>query len=414
MDFDDDFIWASTALKIEAKQIKCNGQTEGRREKKQKDDNHKTDATRKTAEKNKKAAKAKKAKKDKKATKTKHAKKAKKDKKNKTMTNYEKKAETSKTAADHSKSADVDFADAVVKRARRAKNEDTPCNESDAKPGDCIRVGSDCAGYGSDFLSLMLLGVNAVLVFVAEKDALKRELMKATHRGDVDFSKVIMYHDITKRDCNLAPYVDVFFTSAPCQPFSPAGRNEGLEDSQHRGVVIFHSVDYVQCKRPRLVVIENVKGLSQGKNKKILERILNALRDLGYTVEWKILNTKDSCIPQSRPRLYIVGIRSRHLVSSIEFPCCLRQSPPLESFIDIDDVRPATDRPTTTTFQLALAKAREVFGDRKCNESLVVVDTGATEQFSTVMEGCMPCITKSRGRPWQPCVCHAASFEFHC
>ena len=414
MDFDDDFIWASTALKIEAKQIKCNGQTERRREKKQKDDNHKTDATRKTAEKNKKAAKDKKAKKDKKATKTKHAKKAKKDKKNKTMTNYEKKAETSKTAADHSKSADVDFADAVVKRARRAKNEDTPCNESDAKPGDCIRVGSDCAGYGSDFLSLMLLGVNAVLVFVAEKDALKRELMKATHRGDVDFSKVIMYHDITKRDCNLAPYVDVFFTSAPCQPFSPAGRNEGLEDSQHRGVVIFHSVDYVQCKRPRLVVIENVKGLSQGKNKKILERILNALRDLGYTVEWKILNTKDSCIPQSRPRLYIVGIRSRHLVSSIEFPCCLRQSPPLESFIDIDDVRPATDRPTTTTFQLALAKAREVFGDRKCNESLVVVDTGATEQFSTVMEGCMPCITKSRGRPWQPCVCHAASFEFHC
>jgi DNA-cytosine methyltransferase len=414
MDFDDDFIWASTALKIEAKQIKCNGQTERRRDKKKKDENHKTDATHKTAEKNKKAAKAKKAKKDKKATKTKHAKKAKKDKKNKTMTNYEKKAETSKTAADHSKSADVDFADAVVKRARRAKNEDTPCNESDAKPGDCIRVGSDCTGYGSDFLSLMLLGVNAVLVFVAEKDALKRELMKATHRGDVDFSKVIMYHDITKRDCNLAPYVDVFFTSAPCQPFSPAGRNEGLEDSQHRGVVIFHSVDYVQCKRPRLVVIENVKGLSQGKNKKILERILNALRDLGYTVEWKILNTKDSCIPQSRPRLYIVGIRSRHLVSSIEFPCCLRQSPLLESFIDIDDVRPATDRPTTTTFQLALAKAREVFGDRKCNESLVVVDTGATEQFSTVMEGCMPCITKSRGRPWQPCVCHAASFEFHC
>ena len=194
---------------------------------KKKDENHKTDATHKTAEKNKKAAKAKKAKKDKKATKTKHAKKAKKDKKNKTMTNYKKKAETSKTAADHSKSADVDFADAWVKRARRSKNADeTPCNESDAKPGDCIRVGSDCAGYGSDFLSLMLLGVNAVLVFVAEKDALKRELMKATHRGDVDFSKVIMYHDITKRDCNLAPYVDVFFTSAPCQPFSPAGRNE--------------------------------------------------------------------------------------------------------------------------------------------------------------------------------------------
>ena len=153
---------------------------------KQKDKKHKTDKTHNNAEKNKKAAKDKKTKKDTTAKKAKHAKKAKKDKKDTAN-----KAGTSKTAADHSKSADVDFADAVVKRARRAKNDDT-CNESDAKPGDCIRVGSDCTGYGSDFLSLMLLGVNALLVFVAEKDAGKRELMKATHRGDVDFSKVIV------------------------------------------------------------------------------------------------------------------------------------------------------------------------------------------------------------------------------
>ena len=410
MDSDDDYVMnphaeASTA-KVKTNETECKGKTKTRRDHNKKDKKHKPD------KKHTKAKKGKKDKKDKKETaeKAKNAKKAKKANKNETAktANNAKKAMTSKTAADHSKRAesdDVDFADSVVKRARRSKNaDDTPCNESDAKPGDCIRVGSDCTGYGSDFLALKLLGVNAVLVFVAEKNAGKRELMRATHRDDVDFSKVIVYHDITKRDCNLAPYVDAFLTSAPCQAFSQAGKQEGLEDSQHRGVVIFHSVEYVRCKRTRLVVIENVKGLSQGKSNKILDKTLNALRDLGYTVEWKILNTRHSAIPHSRPRLYLVGIRSRHLVCSIEFPRCLRTSPSLESFLDIDDVRPDTDRPTTTTFQRALVKAREVFGDRKCNEALVVVDTGATESFCTVMEGCVPCITKSRGRPWQPCI----------
>jgi DNA-cytosine methyltransferase len=260
-----------------------------------------------------------------------------------------------------------------------------------------ITVGSDCAGYGSDFIALTMLKVPVRLVFVSESATGKRELMKAAHH-DVDFSKVTVYHDITKRDNTRAPYVDAFFTGAPCQAYSAAGLQRGLEDLQHRGVVVFHSLDYVRCQRPKLVVIENVKGLSTGANKQILETIVSVLQDLGYTVEWKILNTKDNGIPHSRPRLYLVAVRTRFLAKPIEFPARAKCAD-LAQFIDMDDKRPISDAQGGVCFTTAMKKALEKFGEKTLGGPvLVVVDTSASAQFSMAMLGCVPCITKSRGR----------------
>ena len=289
---------------------------------------------------------------------------------------------------------DLDFARKVARRARRATS---PEPQPEPAPGSNFTVGSDCTGYGSDFIALMLLGLDATLAFVAEKEAGKRELMRAAHK-DMDFSKVIVYHDITKRDNTQAPYVDVFFTGAPCQAWSQAGLKLGLDDDQHRGVVIFHSIEYVRCKRPRVVFIENVKGLTFGENKKVFEDILGALKDLGYTVEWKVLNTKDHGIPHSRPRLYIVGIRTRFLARSIEFPKRLNKSALLSCFIDGDDARPASECPTSKCYTEAMSKAETKHSQKVLSEMLVVIDTAASLRYSTSMVGCVPCITKSRGR----------------
>jgi DNA-cytosine methyltransferase len=290
---------------------------------------------------------------------------------------------------------DSSFARQVAKRARRAHSPEPP---PQPRPGSSITVGSDCAGYGSDFIALKLLGIDATLVFVAEKDAGKRELLRAAHK-ELDFNNIIVYHDITKRDNDEAPYVDVYFTGAPCQAWSQAGLKQGLEDTLHRGVVIFHSIEYVRCKRPRVVVVENVKGLTFGENKKVLADIVGALSDLGYTVEFKVLNTKDHGIPHSRPRLYIVAIRTRFLAKCIEFPKRLRVQAGLASFIDIDDSRPSKDCPDTKCFTEAMLKAKDKHSQKTLSSSLVVIDVASSVNYSISMIGVVPCITKSRGRP---------------
>jgi DNA-cytosine methyltransferase len=289
----------------------------------------------------------------------------------------------------------TDAHDFVKKLAKRTKRAESPEPAASSTEPDTITVGSDCTGYGSDFIALSLLNLNVSLAFVAEKDPGKRELMKAAHR-DVNWANVIVYHDITKRDNNKAPYVDLFYTGAPCQAYSQAGVRMALDDAQDRGVVIFHSIDYIRCKRPKIAIIENVKGLTMGANKEILDTIIGMLKDLGYTVEWKVLNTKDNGIPQSRPRVYIVAIRTRHLFKSISFPKAVKCN--LTSFIDVDDKRPPDEAPVNAKcFKDAMAKAIAKYG-KDLDEKWVVVDTSSSEKFSIAMEGCVPCITKSRGR----------------
>jgi DNA-cytosine methyltransferase len=279
------------------------------------------------------------------------------------------------------------FADKVWKRARRA--ESPPAQDLDAR----IRVGSDCCGYCSDHIALSLLGVESVLVFVSEKDAGKRELLKAAN-PNVNFAETILYHDITKRNNEDAPYVDLFVSGAPCQPWSTAGEQNGLDDL--RGLVIFHSLEYVRCKRPRAVVFENVKGLTMGENKKNFEKIINILKDLGYAVEWRILDTRDHGVPQSRPRVYIVAIRARHIEQSFSFPSALRRCTALANYLHVDDVASAAC-PTTKCFKAAMAKAEAKYG-KKVDERFVVVDVSASEKYASAMLDCCPCITKSRGK----------------
>ena len=302
---------------------------------------------------------------------------------------------TNSSKDDDHDNPDHRFVKKLSKRARGQDKSPEPVEESG--PPTCIRVGSDCTGYGSDGIALSLLpNVNFSMVFVAEKCPQKRELMRAAHR-DQDWSKVRMYHDITKRDNRAAPPVDVFYTGAPCQAWSQAGSRLGLDDLQGRGVVIFHSLDYVRCQRPRVAILENVKGLTHKHNAHILKTILDILQDLGYTVEWKVVSTKDHGIPQSRPRLYIVAIRTRFLAKSITFPKNVQVNP-LKNFIDTDDKRPEYERPDAKCFKEAMAKAVEKYGQKKLDETFIVVDTSASEKFSIAMENCVPCITKSRGR----------------
>ena len=101
------------------------------------------------------------------------------------------------------------------------------------------------------------------------------------------------------------PDFDLLCAGFPCQAFSIAGRREGFDDA--RGTLFFEIARLVKDKRPSYFLLENVPGLLSHDKGRTFHTILHTFSELGYHVEWKVLNSKDFGVPQSRKRVYIVG-----------------------------------------------------------------------------------------------------------
>ena len=125
----------------------------------------------------------------------------------------------------------------------------------------------------------------------------------------------MIYTDILERDVLAAPKVDIFGSGSPCPPFSSAGLRRGLEDSR-RGWLILHSLHYVLVHRPSCVVLENVAGLVKGSFKAIFDKIVEILRNAGYSVKAEVLNSNEHGLAQSRSRIYIAAIKKTAMLPS--------------------------------------------------------------------------------------------------
>ena len=113
------------------------------------------------------------------------------------------------------------------------------------------------------------------------------------------------YGDITTITPNELPDFDLLVGGFPCQAFSIAGKRKGFEDT--RGTLFFDIARILAEKKPRLVVLENVKGLLSHDRGKTFQTILGVLTDLGYFIEWQVLNSKNFGVPQNRERVFIIG-----------------------------------------------------------------------------------------------------------
>lgn len=125
-----------------------------------------------------------------------------------------------------------------------------------------------------------------------------------------------VHGDITRVEAAEIPGFDFLLAGFPCQAFSAAGKRLGFEDT--RGTLFFEVARIIKEKQPFGFLLENVEGLvtHDKANKtdaigRTLTLILQTLDELGYKLDWKILNAKYFGVPQDRKRIYIVGTRKK-------------------------------------------------------------------------------------------------------
>lgn len=181
-----------------------------------------------------------------------------------------------------------------------------------------MKLGTDFSGIGAPEMALKYLGIDFESVFACEIDKYARQSFKQLHNTKK------FYNDITKRNHKEVEQLDLYVAGFPCQAFSMAGKRKGFEDT--RGTLFYNVAEFIKINKPKVFVLENVKGLVSHDSGKTFQTIIDILSNnggtqngqisldmlddgLGYHIYWQVLNTKNYGIPQNRERIFIVGFK---------------------------------------------------------------------------------------------------------
>lgn len=168
-----------------------------------------------------------------------------------------------------------------------------------------ITFGSDCSGIEAPIQALNILGISVDHKFSSEKDDHARRSIEANYHPD------IIYPDIQDRNHSDLPHVDLYVCGFPCQPFSNLGKHGGFYDP--RGTIFFECLETIKHTKPKIFVLENVKGLitnNGGKTFDTIKYYLDQLTD--YNIDIDVYNTLDYGLPQNRERVYFVGLHKKY------------------------------------------------------------------------------------------------------
>ena len=118
--------------------------------------------------------------------------------------------------------------------------------------------------------------------------------------------------DISKINPSELPDFDFMTYSFPCQSISVSGRTEGIIRGQTRSGLLYECEKVIEHKRPKYLLLENVKNLVGKQFKPQFDEWLEYLETLGYTNYWKVLNSKSFGVPQNRERVFVLSILGEH------------------------------------------------------------------------------------------------------
>ena len=174
-----------------------------------------------------------------------------------------------------------------------------------------LKIGTICSGYDSQCIAMDRLvdhycgQLKYELLFWAEIDKYCIQAHNALYPQWADRN----IGDITKVDWDNLPYVDVLFYSTPCTDISNVGLRKGMErNSQTRSSIIWEIITCAKTVRPSIMIMENVKAITNKRNKEAFEQYKNELTKLGYINYTFVMNAKDYNVPQNRDRVFMLSI----------------------------------------------------------------------------------------------------------
>jgi DNA (cytosine-5)-methyltransferase 1 len=159
------------------------------------------------------------------------------------------------------------------------------------------------AGIGGFRIALQDLGGKCV--FSSEWDRHAKETYMQNY-GEVPFGDIKQFTG-SPSQLSAIPHHDILVGGFPCQAFSQAGKQLGFDDA--RGTLFFDILKIVEARKPKALILENVKRLRGHDSGKTFAVILNSLRELKYKVYSKVLRACDFALPQNRERVFIVAFR---------------------------------------------------------------------------------------------------------
>ena len=174
-----------------------------------------------------------------------------------------------------------------------------------------IRVFTLCSGYDSQCLALERLhndypDFTYELIGWSEIDKYAIIAHNALFPDAADRN----YGDMTKIDWSQVPDFELLTYSTPCQSISSAGLQHGFtEGSGTRSSIIWNVRDCIVAKRPKFLLLENVKAMVSKKFLPMFQLWCAEVEKHGYTNYWQVLNAKDYGVPQNRERIFMVSIR---------------------------------------------------------------------------------------------------------
>ena len=159
------------------------------------------------------------------------------------------------------------------------------------------------AGLGGFHIGLK--SINAECVFACELDRGLRDLYEKNFG-------IECHGDLAEIDATFIPEHDILCAGFPCQPFSKAGKQKGLNDKK-RGDLIYEIIRILSYHRPKYFILENVPNFKNHNNGETWEETCDLLRGCDYFIQDFILSPHNFGIPNKRERIFIVGSYKKNI-----------------------------------------------------------------------------------------------------
>lgn len=193
-----------------------------------------------------------------------------------------------------------------------------------------IRYAEFCTGIGGFRLGIEQSSLDAQVVYSNEIND-SCEMTYAANFNEKFDSKDLF--DIINDEL---PDFDMLCAGFPCQPFSQAGKGKGFNDP--RGTIFFKLLEIIKCKKPNILFFENVPNLKRHDSGNTFRTIISNLEEEGYILHDIILDSTYFGVPQSRPRIYIIGFEKNYIKNrDFNFTEKVTEKTSLREFLNLGD-----------------------------------------------------------------------------